>query len=113
MLQSWFHTPAWERSQPSFTSSPEPALGPLLSSLAKTDLDKVAKSHESQSIITGCKTIASYNWLDKAEPTIIVPGMSVPRTKSAGTQGEPPSLCCADRIQGNRPNGRRFPSRTS
>lgn len=65
------------RAKPVIAPSPEPALGPLLISLTKSDFDEDAKKHESQSVITGCKAVASYNWLDRSEPTIVVPGMSM------------------------------------
>lgn len=56
------------------TSSPEPALGSLLSTLSQTDFNTTAGKYESDSSITDCVTVTSYNWLDRAEPTIAVPG---------------------------------------
>ncbi|KAK2597594.1 hypothetical protein N8I77_012372 [Diaporthe amygdali] len=55
-------------------SSPEPALGSLLSTLSQTDFNTTAGKYESDSSITDCVTVTSYNWLDRAEPTIAVPG---------------------------------------
>ncbi|KAI3396200.1 hypothetical protein diail_338 [Diaporthe ilicicola] len=55
-------------------SSPEPPLGSLLSTLSQTDLNKAANTYESDSLITDCVTVTSYNWLDRAKPTIVVPG---------------------------------------
>lgn len=54
--------------------SSEPALGPLLSKLSQTDLTKAAVKYGPDSRITDCMTVTSYNWLDRAKPTIIVPG---------------------------------------
>lgn len=65
------------KAKSAFTKSPEPPLGPLLSSLSKSDFNQDAKDYESRSAISGCKVIASYNWLDKKDPTIVVPGMSM------------------------------------
>lgn len=54
--------------------SPEPALGPLLSTLSRNDFNNTARKYESDSLITDCVTVTSYNWLDRARPTIVVPG---------------------------------------
>lgn len=59
---------------PALAASPEPPLGPLLSSLTTTTFDQEAKEYEPKSFIANVKTVASYNWLDRTEPTIIVPG---------------------------------------
>ncbi|KAL1871646.1 hypothetical protein Daus18300_004646 [Diaporthe australafricana] len=56
------------------SSSPEPALGSLLSTLSQTDFNKAARKYESDSLITDCVTVTSYNWLNRAKPTIVVPG---------------------------------------
>lgn len=55
-------------------SSPEPALGSPLSTISQADLTKTAGKYESDSLITDCVTVTSYNWLDRAKPTIVVPG---------------------------------------
>lgn len=80
--RGWFSTPSaapgWEKSpklKSAYTPSPEPPLGPVLFSLTKSDFDRNAETYKAQSAITDCKAVASYNWLDKAEPTISVPGM--------------------------------------
>lgn len=57
-------------------SNPEPALGSLLKTLNQADFAKAAVKYEPDSRITDCMTVTSYNWLDRAKPTIIVPGKS-------------------------------------
>lgn len=54
--------------------SREPPIGPLLFSLRNTDFDHDAKEYEGHAAISDCKALASYNWLDRADPTIIMPG---------------------------------------
>lgn len=54
------------------STTPAPPLGKLLSSLTKADLN--GKEYEATSSITDCKTVSSYNWLDRKTPTIVVPG---------------------------------------
>lgn len=56
------------------TPSAEPPLGSLLSTLGRADLAKAAGTYESDSVITDCLTVTSYNWLDRTKPTIVVPG---------------------------------------
>lgn len=62
---------------PALATSPEPPLGSLLSSLTANSFKQEAKDHETRSFITNFKTVASYNWLDRTEPTIIVPGRNL------------------------------------
>ncbi|KAG8157495.1 hypothetical protein KVR01_012537 [Diaporthe batatas] len=52
----------------------EPPLGSLLSTLRQAELTKAAGTYESESVITDCVTVTSYNWLDRPTPTIAVPG---------------------------------------
>ncbi|POS78719.1 geranylgeranyl pyrophosphate synthetase [Diaporthe helianthi] len=54
--------------------SAEPALGSLLSTLSQADFAKAARTYESDSVITDCVAVTSYNWLDRTKPTIVVPG---------------------------------------
>lgn len=62
------------RTTPAYIPSPEPPLGRLLLSWSSKDFNEGAKTYELQSVITGCKTVASYNWLERKAPTILVPG---------------------------------------
>ena len=57
---------------------PSPPLGPLLQSLSETDLVAADETQSSRRIlaeITNCAYVASFNWLDRNEPTILIPGM--------------------------------------
>ncbi|KAF2457239.1 hypothetical protein BDY21DRAFT_392438 [Lineolata rhizophorae] len=59
--------------------SPEPTVdpkpyGPLLKSITIEDLDKEAQESESITSIKNCIYAASYSWLEKSDPGIVVPG---------------------------------------
>lgn len=56
------------------SSNPEPSLGPLLFTLRQADFTQAAVKYESDSRITDCVAVTSYNWLDRVKPTIVVPG---------------------------------------
>lgn len=66
----------WERAtKPKiFAPSEEPPLGRLLSVLRPDDTHEKLSSLSSESVITNCRTVASFNWLDTAEPAIVIPG---------------------------------------
>lgn len=61
-------------ASPALAASPEPPLGPLLSSMPKNKFNQKTKDHEPRAFVTDLKTVASYNWVDRTEPTIIIPG---------------------------------------
>ncbi|KAK3935106.1 hypothetical protein QBC46DRAFT_58446 [Diplogelasinospora grovesii] len=52
-------------------STPPPPLGALLASIRETELLVDASSTAT---ISDCKTVTSYNWLDRPVPTIVIPG---------------------------------------
>jgi hypothetical protein len=52
-----------------------PPLGSVLTTLREDDLANSPDLHEYPARIIGCKDVASYNWLNKKEPTILVPGV--------------------------------------
>lgn len=79
--------------KPAFAASPEPCLGPLVSSLCKHDFDEKAQEYEPNSFITDCKTVASYNWLDRTEPTIVIPGMYSSQSPFWQSDNMPAPLC--------------------
>ncbi|OIW23055.1 hypothetical protein CONLIGDRAFT_563280, partial [Coniochaeta ligniaria NRRL 30616] len=56
------------------SSIPPPPLGKLIQSLNKDDLDKDAKDFTDKASIQDCSLVTSYNWLDKSDPTILIPG---------------------------------------
>lgn len=71
---SW--RPKWESEiKPKiFVPSEEPPLGLLLRCLKPDDFHEKAKDANPQSVVTESRTVASYNWLEAAEPTIVIPG---------------------------------------
>ncbi|KAJ4420637.1 hypothetical protein N0V82_004202 [Gnomoniopsis sp. IMI 355080] len=40
--------------------------------------DEEIKDHEAEPFVTDLKTVASYNWLDRTDPTIVIPGTGKP-----------------------------------
>ncbi|KAB5586293.1 hypothetical protein GE09DRAFT_59099 [Coniochaeta sp. 2T2.1] len=72
----------WPRSNRSYhpkrstdvSSSPAPPLGTVIQSLDKHDLEIDAEEHLDKAYIQDCELVASYNWLDKSSPNIIIPG---------------------------------------
>jgi hypothetical protein len=61
--------------KPIVSSVPVPPLGQLLESLNTADLAKDAKEHRDQASIQDCSLVTSYNWLDKSDPTMVIPGI--------------------------------------
>lgn len=55
------------------TPTPEPPFGALIKSIAAADLN-VASYDGNEVVITDSELIASFNWIDSPEPTILVPG---------------------------------------
>jgi hypothetical protein len=56
------------------SSVPPPPLGKLIQSLNKADLEKDAQEYVGKAGISDCSLVASYNWLDKSDPTMVIPG---------------------------------------
>ena len=54
---------------------PSPPLGQLLATLSDVDLTDPSDLYENSAKISSCKDVASYNWLNEQEPTILVPGL--------------------------------------
>ena len=54
---------------------PSPPLGPVLATLNDADLANPSDLYECPAKISSCKDVASYNWLNEQEPTILVPGL--------------------------------------
>lgn len=63
-------------NKPAVERPPSPPIGTLLETVRALDLLAVDKSSVSDKIvgIVGCSYVASYNWLDRKDPTIVVPG---------------------------------------
>lgn len=73
----------WERAtKPKiFAPSEEPPLGRLLSVLKPDDAHDKPNSLRSESVVTDCRTVASFNWLDAAGPAIVIPGgLTIPES---------------------------------
>ncbi|TKW56232.1 hypothetical protein CTA1_3739 [Colletotrichum tanaceti] len=51
-----------------------PPLGPLVEKVDVAELVKPAKGYRSSAQVTNCELVASYNWLDKQQPTVMIPG---------------------------------------
>ncbi|GKT46259.1 uncharacterized protein ColSpa_06440 [Colletotrichum spaethianum] len=54
--------------------SPAPPFGPLVETIDITELSKPAMQFEASARVTDCKLVASYNWLDRAAPSVLIPG---------------------------------------
>ncbi|KAH8907360.1 hypothetical protein BR93DRAFT_928245 [Coniochaeta sp. PMI_546] len=59
---------------PLVPSVPSPPLGKLIQSLNKYDLERDARAYTDKASIQDCTVVTSYNWLDKSNPTIVIPG---------------------------------------
>ncbi|WQF90082.1 hypothetical protein CDEST_15096 [Colletotrichum destructivum] len=51
-----------------------PPLGLLVEKVDVAELAKPAKRYRSTAQVTNCELVASYNWLDKKQPTVMIPG---------------------------------------
>lgn len=65
-------------SRPEKNRSPSPPSGPTIEIINKEHLEGSAKQHGKALRIEDCEVAASYSWLDKKQPEILVPGKSVP-----------------------------------
>lgn len=74
------------------SSSPEPPLGDLLHSLNGSNLNDDAKRYMSECVITDCRAVASYNWLDREEPTVVIPGSSYRLSRSQHETDKTPGI---------------------
>ena len=54
---------------------PSPPLGQVLVTLSDVDLANPSDLFEYPAKISSCEDVASYNWLNEQEPTILVPGL--------------------------------------
>ncbi|KAK1966835.1 geranylgeranyl pyrophosphate synthetase [Colletotrichum sublineola] len=63
----------WRQPEPE-TPSPAPPFGPLVEKVDIAELSKPAAQFEASARVTNCELVASYNWLDKTAPSILVPG---------------------------------------
>lgn len=67
----------WQQRNELHSRPPSPPLGPVLMTLNERDLGTSPDLKEPLAKITECKYVASYNWLNRNEPTILVSGKPV------------------------------------
>ncbi|KAM0282127.1 hypothetical protein ACHAQH_003167 [Verticillium albo-atrum] len=91
---------------PTVSPSPPPPFGPEIFSISAEDLTKEDTISSDEAQVTNCQLVASYNWLNKPNPTIIVPGMPPRWTPPS----EPPRLREDSGIFYRDRNALRFPS---
>ncbi|KAL4762167.1 uncharacterized protein BDW70DRAFT_149598 [Aspergillus foveolatus] len=79
---SWRHS----RKSRADAEPSAPAVGPLLSTITREELDSTITSSSGKESpkITECRLVGSYNWLNRKSPTILVPG-APPAWKPTGT----------------------------
>ncbi|KAL8947730.1 MAG: hypothetical protein Q9222_006026 [Ikaeria aurantiellina] len=53
---------------------PSPSIGPLLMTFNDSDLKDTLTLNKEDLRITDCEDVASFNWINEKEPTIVVPG---------------------------------------
>lgn len=74
--------PRWQKKAEATKKRPEtpaPPKGQLLFEIDRSDLKESASvDYDGDPRITACTDLASYTWLNKANPTIIVPGLDTP-----------------------------------
>jgi len=56
------------------SGTPAPPYGPLVREIRKSDLVPGAEKYKDSATIKDCELVASYNWLDKSNPTMLIPG---------------------------------------
>ncbi|KXJ91020.1 hypothetical protein Micbo1qcDRAFT_205046 [Microdochium bolleyi] len=65
----------WPEPRSQAVLSPAPPLGAIILDLRVSDLKRDVEQYRSVASISACDHIGSYNWLDTAEPTVLIPGM--------------------------------------
>ncbi|KZL78501.1 geranylgeranyl pyrophosphate synthetase [Colletotrichum tofieldiae] len=65
--------PRWRQPEPAMPA-PAPPFGPLVETVDMAELSKPATQFEGSARVTGCKVVASYNWLDRTAPSVLIPG---------------------------------------
>lgn len=66
------------RDESTIQQPPSPSLGPLLQTLSEANFlaaDQAQTSCGEPAEITNCANVASFSWLDRNEPTILIPGI--------------------------------------
>lgn len=68
---------SWSRKS-TYTPPPDPPLGRLLSTIKKDDVVFESEKHISSARITDCEYVASFNWRNSRNPSLFVPGRTLP-----------------------------------
>ncbi|KAL8714539.1 MAG: hypothetical protein Q9220_001487 [cf. Caloplaca sp. 1 TL-2023] len=63
-----------QSNQATSQQPPSPSLGPLLKTFNDSDLEDALALNKEDASITDCEDVASFNWMNEEEPTIVVPG---------------------------------------
>ncbi|KAF2139492.1 uncharacterized protein K452DRAFT_289505 [Aplosporella prunicola CBS 121167] len=63
-----------QQSSESTPRTPSPPLGPILKTIIGNDLEDIPYSNYLDCKISNCEYVGSYNWLNRSNPTIKVPG---------------------------------------
>lgn len=66
---------SWRRRESDHPRPPSSELGTVLAAIHRTDLAEPSAVVKDLPKIANCREVASYNWLDQKEPTLLVPGM--------------------------------------
>ncbi|KAK1566192.1 geranylgeranyl pyrophosphate synthetase [Colletotrichum navitas] len=63
----------WRKPEPE-TPSAAPPFGSLVETVDIAELSVTAGQFEASAQVTSCELVASYNWLDKTAPSVLIPG---------------------------------------
>lgn len=96
----------WEKKQkPASTPAPEPPLGPLLSTIVKTDLIVDSREYVPAARITDCQYVASFNWRDAWKPSVFIPGESPIRVAAYPSEPSQGNNSGLTNVKENHPSG--------
>lgn len=84
---------------------PSPPLGDLVARIDEDELVQSSDSFEASAKITDCEDVTSYNWLNREQPTILIPGTRRAHGRWIATGSPPADLRLS--MQGNRLRGHR------
>ena len=72
--KNWRSSARGGRSAPTHDSLEGQPMGDLLGTITLTELQSSVRSKDAALAITDCQYVASYNWLNRQNATILVPG---------------------------------------
>ncbi|OLN96711.1 hypothetical protein CCHL11_02291 [Colletotrichum chlorophyti] len=94
----------FQKNQPR-PAAPAPPLGSVIETVSIADLTEPASAFAPSARVTDCRFVASYNWLDKPKPSILVPGAPAQWTP----RSEPRKLSEDNGIYYRDKNAARYP----